>query len=335
MRLENYEALWLLWLLPIMAAVYGYSFYRKRQSLKAFAGSELLNRINVSVSVKRQVVKATLLLTAVLAIVVALTGPGWNPKPEKIQRKGRDIVVLLDVSRSMLAEDIYPNRLARAKLEISELLEELQGDRIGIIAFAGLPIVRCPLTGDYAFAKLALAELTPDSVSRGGTNIGDAIRKATDEVFDQQQRDYKDIILITDGEDHESFPEMAAEKAAQEGIRIFAIGLGDESEGKRIPITESDGKKKFLKYKGEEQWSKLDSDTLRKIVYATAGGKYVPWGTGDFNLTEFYRQTIATSEKKQLESTTTLRYDEKFQIFIALALGLLMIEALVSDRKKA
>ncbi|MCK5269272.1 MAG: VWA domain-containing protein [Sedimentisphaerales bacterium] len=334
MRLGNYEALWLLWMLPILTVVYGYGFYRKRRALKIFADNKLLRRININVSVKRQVTKAALLLTAALAIIIAMTQPGWNPRPEKIQRRGRDVVVLLDVSRSMLAEDIYPNRLERAKLELNELLAELDGDRVGIVAFAGSNTVVCPLTQDYGFVRLAMADVGPDSVGQGGTLIGDAIRKAVDEVFDQQQRDYKDIILITDGEDHESFPDKAAQKAAQEGVRIFAIGLGDENEGKRIPITTPDGKKTFLTYQGKEIWSKLDGDMLRKIAFTTSGGKYLPVKTGNFNLVDFYRELIAPSEKKELESTTIVKYDERFQIFLVLALGLLVIEALTSERKK-
>ena len=334
MRLGNYEALWLLWSLPILAGIWGYCFYRKRQTLKLFAASEALSRINRNVSVKRQVAKAAVLLVAAMVIIIAMTEPGWNPRPEKIQRKGRDLVILLDTSRSMIAEDIKPNRLERAKLEIADLLNSLQGDRIGIVAFAGNCVVKCPLTGDYGFVRLILGDINSQSVSRGGTLIGDAIRKATEEVFDQQDRDYKDIILITDGEDHESFPEEAAEKAAQAGIRIFAIGLGDENQGSRIPTTGEHGEKTFLKYKDKEVWTKLDGDTLRKIVYATPGGKYLPVTTGNFNLVEFYTKLIATAGKKELESTTIQRYDEKFQIFLALALGLLVIEALVSERRK-
>ncbi|MBN1764413.1 MAG: VWA domain-containing protein [Sedimentisphaerales bacterium] len=334
LRLANYQALWLLWLVPVLAGLYAWSFYRKRQVLRQFATHEMLRRINVNVSVKRQIAKAALMLTAVLVLIIALTQPGWNPRPEKIQRKGRDIVVILDVSKSMLAEDLYPNRLERAKLEISELLDVLEGDRVGIIAFAGSSVLKCPLTGDYGFIRLALSEIDTNSVSKGGTMIGDAIRMATEDVFDKKERDFKDIILITDGEDHGSFPDKAAEKAAQEGIRIFAIGLGDENEGKRIPITGANGQKTFLKYNGREIWSKLDADALRKIVFATPGGKYINWGTGAFSLQKFYLDVIAASGRKELESTTALRYDEKFQIFIALAIGLLVIEAWISERKK-
>ncbi len=333
LRLANYDVLWLLWALPVLAGLYGYSFYRKRRALEAFASHELLGRINAQYSMKRQAGKAVLLLLAATAVIAALTGPGWNPRPEKIQRRGRDLVILLDVSRSMLAEDIYPNRLERAKLSISELIDALQGDRVGIIAFAGTAVLKCPLTQDYAFARMALADITTQSVSRGGTQIGDAIRKATGEVFDQMERDYKDVILITDGEDHESFPVKAAEKAGQEGIRVFCIGLGNDQEGSRIPITDAAGNKTFAKYKGQEIWTKLDSQMLSEVALKTRG-KYWNVGTGTFNLDELYVQAILPADRKELESATILQYDEKFQIFLALALGLLVCEAAVSERKK-
>lgn len=334
-HLSNDNALWLLWCLPLLAGIYAYSFHRKNRSLRHFATGALLAHINRSVSVRRQVFKAALLLTAAGAIVMGLTQPGWNPHTEKIQRKGRDVVVILDVSRSMQAQDIKPNRLDRAKLEIGELIDRLEGDRIALIAFAGTSVVKCPLTQDYGFARLTLADIGPESVSRGGTLIGDAIRKAQQEVFDQQDRDFKDIILITDGEDHESFPVEAAQKVAQDGIRIFAIGLGDETEGSRIPLDQTTAGKTFLRHEGEEVWSKMQGDALGEIALATPGGRYLPAGTSDFNLADVYTEFITTSQKKKLESTTTLRYDERFQIFLALALALLAIEAAVSERKKS
>ena len=334
LRLENYQALWLLWCLPFLAALYVYAFARKRRALHIFADSPTLSRINLNVSFRRQLAKAILLLLAVATIVIALTGPGWNPRPEKISRTGRDIVVLLDVSRSMLAEDLAPNRLGRAKIAITDLIDTLAGDRIGIIAFAGSAVVKCPLTQDYGFARMTLSQIDTDSVTRGGSLIGDAIRTATLEVFDQKQREYKDIILITDGEDHESFPDKAAERAAEQGIRVFVIGLGNPDEGARIPVIGPDGRKTFLMHESEEVWSKLNSSALETIALATPGGKYLNVATGDFALDQIYHDWIAQSAKRQLESTTVLRYDEKFQIFIALALFLLVLETAISERKK-
>ena len=210
----------------------------------------------------------------------------------------------------MLAEDIKPNRLQRSKIAISDLLEVLAGDRVAIVTFAGNATVKCPLTQDYAFVRMALADISTESNSRGGTQIGDAIRKAVEEVFDKQSRQYKDLILITDGEDHDSFPVQAAEKAAKEGVRIIAIGLGDDATGSRIPIrvpnrddsrlgalTGPDGQTTFLKYKGQEVWSKLDSDTLRQVAYATEGGKYLSVGAGTtMDLGRIYQDLIASAE---------------------------------------
>jgi Ca-activated chloride channel family protein len=325
MNLGNDKALWLLFAVPvILLPAYVWCFWQKDRALRVLASSEMLKKINNAVSIKKQIFKSLLLLAAFVSIVVALTEPKWNPQAQKIKRRGRDICILLDTSRSMLAEDIKPSRLERSK--------------IAIVTFAGNSVVKCPLTQDYAFVRMALADISAESTSRGGTMIGDAIRKATEEVFDKQTREFKDIILITDGEEHEgyeSFPVQAAEKAAAEGIRIIAIGLGDENEGSRIPITGPNGEKTFLKYKGQEVWTKLGGDLLRNIVYATDGGKYLSVGPGTtLDLGQIYENLIASAEKRDLESTTMLKYDEKFQIFVALGLILLICEAFINERKK-
>jgi Ca-activated chloride channel family protein len=336
MNLGNDKALWLLFAVPVvLLPAYVWCFWQKAKALRVLASTEMLKKINTSVSLKKQILKAALMLAAFIGIVVALTEPKWNPQPQRIKRKGRDVVILLDTSRSMLAEDIKPSRLERSKIAIADLLEILEGDRIAIVTFAGNAAVKCPLTQDYAFVRMALADISTESTSRGGTLIGDAIRKATEEVFDKQSREYKDIILITDGEDHESFPLQAAEKAAAEGIRIIAIGLGDEKEGSRIPITDADGKSTFLKYNGQEVWSKLNADVLRKIVYATEGGKYLSVEPGTtLDLGQIYEQLITSAQKRDLESVTMMEYDEKFQIFLAAAVILLICETLTSERKK-
>ena len=339
MNLGNDKALWLLFVVPVaLLPAYIWCFWRKAVALRALASHEMLKKINTSVSLKKQMFKAALLVLAFVSVVLALTEPKWNPQPQQIKRKGRDIAILLDTSRSMLAEDIKPNRLGRSKLAISDLLEALQGDRISIVTFAGNSTIKCPLTQDYAFVRMALADISTESTGRGGTMIGDAIRKATTEVFDRQSREYKDVILITDGEEHEgegSFPVQAAEKAAREGIRIIAIGLGDEDEGSRIPTTGADGRKTFLTYEGEEVWSKLAGDKLREIVFPT-GGRFLAVRPGEtFNLDQIYSDLIATAQKRELESMTLMKYDEKFQIFLALGIALIICEVLINERKRA
>ncbi|MHC4582847.1 MAG: VWA domain-containing protein [Planctomycetota bacterium] len=330
MNLGNDKALWFLFAVPaVLLPVYVWCFWQKARALRMLASNEMLKKINNSVSLKKQFFKALLLLAAFVSVVGALTEPKWNPQAQKIKRRGRDICILLDTSRSMLAEDIKPSRLERSRIAIADLLETLAGDRVAIVTFAGNSTVKCPLTQDYAFVRMALADISTESTSRGGTVIGDAIRKATEEVFDQKSRQYKDIILITDGEEHEgyeSFPVQAAEKAAAEGIRIIAIGLGNENEGSRIPITGPNGEKTFLKYNGQEVWSKLGGDLLRRIVYATDGGKFLSVGPGTtLDLGEIYENLIGS---------TMFRYDEKFQIFVALGLIFLICEAFISERKK-
>ncbi len=337
MNLGNDKALWLLFIIPVvLVPVYGWCFWRKAAALKVLASMEMLRQINITVSLKRQILKAALLICAFAAIVIAITEPRWNPRSQEIKGRGRDVVILLDTSRSMLAEDIKPNRLERAKIAIGDLLEQLAGDRIAIVTFAGNSAVKCPLTQDYAFVRMALADISTESTARGGTAIGDAIRKAMEEVFDKQSREYKDLILITDGEDHDSFPIEAAQKAAAQGIRIIAIGLGNETEGSRIPITGPDGKMTFLKYKGQEVWSKLDADTLRKVAAATNGGRYIGIEPGtDLDLGDIYRKLVASAEKRETESATMTVYDERFQIFIFAGILLLVFEAFISERKKS
>jgi Ca-activated chloride channel family protein len=303
--------------------------------LKVLAQVSLLSKINSSVSLKKQMFKAALLIVVCISIIISLTAPKWNPKPKKVKRSGRDIVILLDTSRSMLAEDISPSRLGRAKIAINDLMDTLRGDRIAIVTFAGSTAVKCPLTQDYTFVRMALDDIDSESTTRGGTLIGDAIRKATTELFDEKSDKYKDIILITDGDDHESFPETAAEKAGQQGIRIITIGMGDENQGGRIPITDETGQKTFLKYDGQEVWSKLGADTLRKIAYATPEGKYLAVEPGTtLDLGQIYEDLIASAQKRELESLATMKYDEKFQVFLALAIMLIICEALISERKK-
>lgn len=333
-HLVNIEALYLLWALPLLGAAYLYAGHRRRRALELFAEAGLLPQLSQSVSRARRRWKAALVIAAFAFVVFALVRPGWNPKPKTLERYGRDVVFVLDVSKSMLAEDLAPNRLERAKLAIRDCLERLQGDRVALVAFAGTAVLKCPLTLDYGFFRMMLDSIGPDSVARGGTKIGDAIRTVLDEVFDDREKRFKDIILITDGEDHDSFPVQAAEKAGQRGIRILAIGLGDEEQGKRIPITDEQGRKTFLRHNGQEVWTRLDADTLRKMANATPGGKYLNVATGDFDLGDIYAKLVATAEKKELESKTVQRYEEKFQIFLAVAFALLCVEAVLSERKR-
>jgi len=333
-KLYHVDMLFLLWVIPILIGVYIFAAHKRGHALRLFAEANLLKHINLSVSVAKRRWKAVLVLAAFALMVIGLSRPAWTPKEEKVERRGRDVVFVLDVSRSMMAEDLVPNRMERAKLAICDCVERLQGDRVGLVAFAGTAAVKCPLTLDYGFFRTMLEDISPHSIARGGTMMGDAVRKCLDEVFDDQEKQHKDIILITDGEDHGSFPVEAAEEAGKRGIRLLAIGIGDEDQGKRIPITDESGRRTFLTHDGQEVWSKLDADCLRKMVNATPGGSYLNVATGTIDLGDVYTKLVASAEQKDLESRTITRYEEQFQIFLAMAFVLLCAEVLVSERKR-
>ena len=328
------DMLYLLWAIPVLIAVYFYASRRRRAALERFADENLLEHINPAVSVGRRRWKAVLGLIGFALAILAVARPAWNPVETEIQRQGRDVVFVLDVSKSMLAEDLVPNRLERAKLAILDGIEHLQGDRVALVAFAGTAVVKCPLTLDSGFFRMTLEDISPNSVMRGGTLIGDALRKVMADVFDDHEKEYKDVVLITDGEDHESFPVEAAKGIGARGARLSAIGLGDENEGRRIPITDSSGRRAYVKYNGEEVWTKLDADTLRQMVNATPGGRYLNVATGAIDFGDVYVKLIAGAEKTDLGSTTIERYEEKFQIPLTLAFLLLCIEMVIPERRK-
>jgi Ca-activated chloride channel family protein len=334
MHLGNVKMLSLLWLVPAIVLLFIWAAYRRKTALRVFVEAELLGKIGLALNPAGRRWKAALVILGFAFIVLALSRPAWNPRPQTVERRGRDIIFILDVSRSMLAEDLAPNRLERAKIAIKDMIARLGGDRVALVVFAGSAVLKCPLTLDYGFFNLMLDDVDVMSVSRGGTMIGDAVRKALDEAFDDQEKKYKDVILITDGEDHDSFPVEAAEEAGQRGVRIIAIGLGDEDQGKRIPVTDESGNRTFLTYKGREVWSKLDASTLRKMVNATPGGKYLNVATGTIDLGDVYMKLIAGEEKREIESKTIKLYEEKFQIFISIALFFLVVEMVIGERRR-
>ena len=325
--------LYLLWLLPVLFGLFLYSANRRKQLLARLIHPDLQQKL-IFVNPVRRRWKAVLLLASFGLLVTGLARPAWNLQQTPITRTGRDVVFVLDVSRSMLAEDLAPNRLERAKLAIADVIETLQGDRVGLLVFAGTAAVKCPLTLDYGFFRMMLDTVSTDSINRGGTMIGDAIRDVLDGMLDKQEKKYRDIVLITDGEDHESFPVEAAKEAAEKGVRLLIIGLGDENEGKRIPLTDESGRRTFMKYQGREVWSRLDARTLREMALATPGGRYLNVATGTIDLGEVYMELIGSAEKKELEEETIEKYEEKFQIFLALALLMLGLEALISERRR-
>ena len=321
------------WLLPALALLFVFSFWRKRRALRVFAASELLSHLVPTASPGRQYVRAGLVLCGTALLAICLMRPQWGRQEIDLAERGIDIMVLLDVSRSMLAQDVVPNRLERAKTDILDLLNALQGDRIGLIAFAGAAQTLCPLTFDYGFFRSLLADVGIGTVALGGTAIGDAIRKAV-EAFQDEVRNYKAIILITDGEDHDTFPEKAAEKAAEKGIRIFTVGLGAEAPSP-IPITDESGKTAFVTDEdGNAVKTRMDASMLARIATAT-GGSFFPVGTSAFDIEEYYAKKIAAAvPERELAEKREEHYVDRYQIFLALALAFLLIEPFVRTRRK-
>jgi len=318
-RFISIENINFLWLLPVIILLLIYNNYRRKRTLKYFIHDNYIQKSASIENNKRNKSEHTMLLLSLFFITIALARPGWNPKEVNVKRKGRDVVFILDVSRSMLAEDIKPNRLQRAKTEIIDTVSRLNGSRVALIEFAGTSVVKCPLTTDYAFFRSATESLSVNDVSRGGTMLGDALREAMTNILDSKEKKFKDIILITDGEDHESFPIEAAKSAGEQGIRLIVIGLGDEKQGTRIPIKDEQGNRIFLTYNGEEVWTRLDAGTLRKMAEASPGGKYLNVGTGAFDLGEIYLRLIASADKKELQGDTIMKYQELFQFFLILS----------------
>lgn len=324
---------WLLALLPALALFLVWSFRARRRALAVFAAPPLGEMLAQSVHHGARRAKAVLLLAAVLFAVLALARPQWGFEWREVKRRSADIFVLLDVSKSMLAEDVRPNRLTQAKFAVEDLLGKLDADRVGLVAFAGTAFVQCPLTVDYAAFRLALKEAGPAILPRGGTALALAIRTALKGFEASEGRD-RAIVLITDGEDHEGDVAAAAAEAARAAVRIFAIGVGT-SEGELIPVREPNQPTDFLKDReGQVVKSRLNEEPLRQLAVQT-GGIYVRSAPGDFGMDAIYEQGIAPLKRGEVEARLQKRMFERFQWPLGLALLLLTIEAFVTDRRKA
>lgn len=323
---------------PFVGSLLWLAFMRQRRGLAVFAGA---TPMGTRPSARRALTKITLTCGAASLMVLAVARPQADPIEEDATLRGRDIVFLVDVSRSMLARDVVPSRLERARLWISDLTATLRSDRVALVAFAGVPVVKCPLTLDYPFFRLALEELTTASSPRGGTLIGDAIRKALSDVFEPGPARYRDIILITDGEDQGSFPVEAAKRAGELGVRIIALGIGGELEGSPVPAGEGAGAG-FVTQDGREVRSRLDSGTLAQITLAAAqargdagGGVFLNVGTGTIDLDTVYQDLIAGAEQRETRSGANVVYRELYPYFLGLALLCLMLEPAIAWRSRA
>lgn len=321
-----------LWGVPLLVLFFVYVFHNKEKLMARFGQLDMLRKMMPGYSKKRAVWKSALFILSYIFLVIAMADPQIGTRLEEVKREGVDIIVALDVSLSMQAQDIAPSRLKKAKHEIAGLIDILQGDRIGLVAFAGMAHVQCPLTLDYSAAKLFLRMMDSDLIPVPGTALGDAIERSV-KAFESKEHKHKVLILITDGEDHDTDPIKKAEQAAKEGIVIYTIGFGSP-EGVPIPLYDRNGNQ--IGFKKDEQGnvvtSKLDVATLQKIAFIT-NGKYFVSSSGETELKEIYEQ-INKMEKKKLASRQFSQYEDRFQIFIIIALIFLLTEIFLPLRTR-
>jgi Ca-activated chloride channel family protein len=332
MRLAHLWILHFLWLVPLTAVALVVAARKQRQAMKAFADAALLERLTGPEQKRNFFFKGFLLLSVVALMLFALAGPQWGSHYQEISQKGVDIMLLVDVSPSMLVEDIEPTRLERARREILDFFKVVQGDRVGLVAFSGAAFVQCPLTLDYGALELFLNALQTDLVPVPGTDLGGAIDTGLSS-FDFESETDKVMVLITDGEDNEGKGLEAAENAKQKGVKIFVFGIGDPSGG---PIPAGNGKGGFKKdERGKVILSKLEEGSLRDIAFDT-GGTYVRSVAGDLDLDILYFEGIKTATKAQTLKSGKIRvFEERFAIFVLAAFFLLLIEGLIAERKTA
>jgi Ca-activated chloride channel family protein len=331
-RFGHPHFLYLLWGTPVFILLYIYAFRQKRKAYQRFSSHQFFQRLTESVHFGRQKAKAILMTLSYTFLVLALSRPQIGTTLEIMKRSGLDIMVGLDISASMLAEDIKPNRLLKAKHAISSFIDRLEGDRVGLIAFAGDSFVQCPLTIDYAAAKLLLDALNVDTISQSGTEINQAIKIAASS-FNQEEDKYKVLLFFTDGEDHGKRAIEAAKAAASQGIRIYCVGVGLPNQGTPIPLRQSNGELRGYKHdrNGKPIVTKLEDALLREIAQLT-NGNYYQATPGEAEIDRLLAE-FAAIEKRKIEERQFTQYEDRFQYFLAFALLFLVWEFLLPESR--
>lgn len=329
-RFEHTEYLYALLLIPAMAILFIWLIYWRKIALKRFGEWTLVQRLIPAISTNRMIFKFILIMIGYALLIIGIANPQTGSKLVEGERKGIDIMIALDVSNSMLAEDIQPNRLERAKQSISKLIDKLGNDRIGIIVFAGHAYMQLPITTDYSAAKMFLETINTRIVPTQGTAIGTAIDMAVNSFDDETHS--RAIIVITDGENHEDEPIESAKNAVDQGIIVYTIGMG-LLEG--APIPEYNQYNRRTGYKKDRQGStvitKLNESMLQQIASA-GNGVYVRANNSSTGLKTVFDE-INKLEKTEFESKMFSDYEDRFQYFIALSLIFIILELLIFERK--
>lgn len=328
-RFANSEYLWGLLLIPLLSVIFVWARIARRRALKRFGNESLLTQLMPFASKSRPVFKFIVLMLALAFIIVGVARPQFGSKLKKMKREGVELIIALDVSNSMMAEDIQPNRLERAKRAIARLVDRLEDDKIGLIVFAGDAYTQLPITSDYNSAKLFLNSVNTQIVPKQGTAIGAAINLAS-RSFTPEGEANKAIVVITDGENHEDDAVSAAENAVENGIVVHTIGMGLPS-GSPIPVLRN-GQKDYLKdNSGEVVITKLNEQMLEQIS-AAGNGIYVRANNAQVGLNALFDE-INKMETEEMESLVYSEYDDQFQYFFAIGLFLMLFEFVILERK--
>jgi Ca-activated chloride channel family protein len=329
MELDEKKYLYLLLILPLVVLVFLFNLYWKRKKQREFGDLEMVKKLSPDSSMFKPVLKIVILIFALLGLIIGLVNPKIGTKMETVKREGIDIVFAVDVSKSMLAEDVAPNRLDKSKQIVSQIINQLGSDRIGIVAYAGSAFPVLPITTDYSVAKMFLQSMNTDMVSSVGTSFNEAI-KLSATYFDDKKTS-KLLIMISDGEDHNEGAEAAAEEAAKLGIKIITIGVGTEKGG-TIPLKRNGVVEGFKKDSNNEVViTKLVPESLTLIAKTTKGG-YVN-GNNTKEVLEYVKNALNNIQKTEFEATEMADFQSQFQWFLGFAFLLLFADVFLLERK--
>ena len=329
-ELDEKKYLSLLLIVPILVLLFLFNQYWKRKKQREFGDSEMIQKLSPEKSVFKSVLKFTVLILAFGFLVIGLVNPKIGTKSETVKREGIDIVFAVDVSKSMLCEDVAPSRLEKSKQIVSQIINQLVGDRIGIVAYAGSAFPVLPITTDYGVAKMFLQSMNPSMVSSQGTSLDEAI-KLSSTYFDDDKKTSKLLILISDGEDHSEGAIDAAEEASKLGLKIITIGIGT-AKGGPIPLKENG---RVLSFKRDQNnavvVTKLNEESLKVISKNTKGG-YVN-GNNTKEVLEYVKNALDNIEKTEFEAQQFTDYNSQFQWFLGIAFFLLLLDVFFLERK--
>ena len=327
MQFGNLSQLNWLWAVAAIGVIVTVALVRYRQTSTGSRVQAMLGSLLPKGTATRTIATTVLSLAAMALLSLSLVDIRWGKTSREVPQKGIEVMFALDVSRSMLADDVSPNRLERAKQQIKDMVDEMSGDRVGLVVFAGDAKQEVPLTRHYHDFKKTLDEVGPYNVQLGGSSLGTAIQTAADS-FLTKTGDHKAVVVFTDGEDQESEPVKVAKQAYEDqGIRVFTVGLGDMEKGSRIPVGQSAAGSRFLEHDGQQVWSKLDGKTLEQVA-TVSNGAYVPAGTKQVDMANVYNRYISNVEQMEFETAKVKSYTPRFQYFAGPALALLLLNGL-------